>query len=99
MQFWDKYSFVDGPIRSVLHMIEKEYPFQISELIRFLSAVCHGTWPAHCVYVILLSLFFLHVWESMLFSQLKICVLPILCCFGFALYCYCVIWFTQTNRT
>ncbi|XP_066386529.1 uncharacterized protein [Miscanthus floridulus] len=50
MQFWDKDSFVDGPIRSVLHMVEKEYPFQISELIRFLSAVCHGTWPAHCVY-------------------------------------------------
>ncbi|XP_066385041.1 uncharacterized protein [Miscanthus floridulus] len=50
MQFWDKDSFVDGPIRSVLHMLEKEYPFQISELIRFLSAVCHGTWPAHCVY-------------------------------------------------
>lgn len=50
MQFWDKDSFVDGPIRSVLHMLEEEYPFQISELIRFLSAVCHGTWPANCVY-------------------------------------------------
>jgi len=57
MQFWDKDSFVDGPIRSVLHMLEKEYPFQISELIRFLSAVCHGTWPAHCVYVVLFSFF------------------------------------------
>ncbi|CAN6299788.1 unnamed protein product [Urochloa humidicola] len=50
MQFWDKNSFVDGPIRSVLHMVEKEYPFQISELVQFLSAVCHGTWPAQCVY-------------------------------------------------
>ncbi|XP_062205788.1 uncharacterized protein LOC133907725 isoform X2 [Phragmites australis] len=50
MQFWDKDSFVDGPIRSVLHMVEKEYPFQISKLIRFLSAVCHGHWPAQCVY-------------------------------------------------
>ncbi|KQJ96095.1 uncharacterized protein LOC100837705 isoform X4 [Brachypodium distachyon] len=50
MQFWDKDSFVDGPIRSVLHMVEKEYPFQISDLLRFLSAVCHGTWPAQCVY-------------------------------------------------
>ncbi|KAF8646124.1 hypothetical protein HU200_065970 [Digitaria exilis] len=50
MQFWDRNSFVDGPIRSVLHMVEKEYPFQISELIRFLSAVCHGIWPAQCVY-------------------------------------------------
>ncbi|CAL4924385.1 unnamed protein product [Urochloa decumbens] len=50
MQFWDKNSFVDGPIRSVLHIVEKEYPFQISELVRFLSAVCHGTWAAQCVY-------------------------------------------------
>nr|CAB3494991.1 unnamed protein product [Digitaria exilis] len=50
MQFWDRNSFVDGPIRSVLHMVEKEYPFRISELIRFLSAVCHGIWPAQCVY-------------------------------------------------
>ena len=57
MQFWDKDSFVDGPIRSVLHMLEEEYPFQISELIRFLSAVCHGTWPANCVYVFLFSFF------------------------------------------
>ncbi|GJN02268.1 hypothetical protein PR202_ga19601 [Eleusine coracana subsp. coracana] len=46
MQFWDKDSFVDGPIRSVLNMVEKEYPFKMSELIRFLSAVCHGNWPA-----------------------------------------------------
>ncbi|KAF0930438.1 hypothetical protein E2562_032778 [Oryza meyeriana var. granulata] len=50
MQFWDKDSFIDGPIRSILHMVEKEYPFQISELIRFLSAVCNGSWPAQCVY-------------------------------------------------
>lgn len=50
MQFWDKDSFIDGPIRSILHMVEKEYPFQISELIRFLSAVCHGSWPAQCVF-------------------------------------------------
>ncbi|KAJ1262529.1 hypothetical protein BS78_09G115200 [Paspalum vaginatum] len=50
MQFWDRDSFVDGPIRSILHMVEKEYPFQISALIRFLSSVCHGTWPAQCVY-------------------------------------------------
>ncbi|KAI4976566.1 hypothetical protein ZWY2020_050173 [Hordeum vulgare] len=50
MQFWDKDSCVDGPIRSVLQMVEKEYPFQITDLLRFLSAVCSGTWPAQCVY-------------------------------------------------
>ncbi|XP_048540938.1 uncharacterized protein LOC125520147 [Triticum urartu] len=50
MQFWDKDSCVDGPIRSVLQMVEKEYPFQITDLLRFLSAVSYGTWPAQCVY-------------------------------------------------
>jgi nuclear pore complex protein Nup188 len=62
MQFWDKDSFVDGPIRSVLNMVEKEYPFQILKLIRFLSAVCHGNWPAQCVYVFFSwCLFILHL--------------------------------------
>ncbi|KAJ4780327.1 Nucleoporin NUP188 [Rhynchospora pubera] len=49
-QFWDKESFVDGPIRSVLYMLEKEYPFQKLDFVRFLSAVCEGAWPAQCVY-------------------------------------------------
>jgi hypothetical protein len=51
MQFWDKDSYVDGPIRSVLHIVEKDYPFHITDLVRFLSAVSYGTWPAQCVYV------------------------------------------------
>ncbi|XP_051206671.1 uncharacterized protein [Lolium perenne] len=50
MQFWDKDSYVDGPIRSVLHIVEKDYPFHIKDLLRFLSAVSYGTWPAQCVY-------------------------------------------------
>ncbi|XP_073009852.1 uncharacterized protein [Typha latifolia] len=50
MQFWDKDSFVDGPIRSLLYMLEKEYPLQTVEFIRFLSAVCEGSWAAQCVY-------------------------------------------------
>lgn len=49
MQFWDKDNYVDGPIRSVLYMLEKEYPFQKLDFIRFLSAVCEGAWPAQCV--------------------------------------------------
>lgn len=70
MQFWDKNSFVDAPIRSVLHMVEKEYPFQISELIHFLSAVCHGTWPAQCVYVIIfISLFLSTTFWIFMFSK------------------------------
>ncbi|WOL09689.1 hypothetical protein Cni_G18442 [Canna indica] len=50
MQFWDKDSFVDGPIRSILFMLEKEYPVHIAEFVRFLSALCEGSWPAECVY-------------------------------------------------
>lgn len=56
MQFWDKDSFVDGPIRSLVCSLESEFPFRIVELIRFLSALCEGTWPAECVYVLSLSL-------------------------------------------
>ncbi|XP_020110275.1 uncharacterized protein LOC109725483 isoform X2 [Ananas comosus] len=50
VQFWDKESFVDSPIRSVLYMLEKEYPLRLIEFIRFLSAVCGGAWSAQCVY-------------------------------------------------
>ena len=57
MQFWDKDSCVDGPIRSVLQMLEKEYPFHLKDLLRFVSAVSYGTWPAQCVYVFTFSAF------------------------------------------
>eukprot|EP00268_Persea_americana_P036026 TRINITY_DN35516_c0_g1_i1.p1 TRINITY_DN35516_c0_g1~~TRINITY_DN35516_c0_g1_i1.p1 ORF type:complete len:2020 (+),score=353.46 TRINITY_DN35516_c0_g1_i1:707-6061(+) len=50
MQFWDKDSFVDGPIRSLVCSLESEFPFRIIELVRLLSALCEGTWPAECVY-------------------------------------------------
>ncbi|KAJ8512137.1 hypothetical protein OPV22_002571 [Ensete ventricosum] len=50
LQFWDKECFVDGPIRSILFMLEKEYPIDITEFVRLLSAVCEGSWPAECVY-------------------------------------------------
>ncbi|KAG6485464.1 hypothetical protein ZIOFF_054002 [Zingiber officinale] len=49
MQFWDKDSFIDGPIRSILYMLEKEYPIRISEFVLLLSALCEGSWPAECV--------------------------------------------------
>ncbi|XP_058098868.1 uncharacterized protein LOC131243494 isoform X2 [Magnolia sinica] len=50
MQFWDKNSFVDGPIRCLLCSLESEFPFRTVELVRLLSALCEGTWPAECVY-------------------------------------------------
>ncbi|XP_042423045.1 uncharacterized protein LOC122010593 [Zingiber officinale] len=50
MQFWDKDSFIDGPIRSILYMLEKEYPIRISEFVLLLSALCEGSWPAECVF-------------------------------------------------
>ncbi|KAF8406575.1 hypothetical protein HHK36_008663 [Tetracentron sinense] len=50
VQFWDKDSFVDGPIRCLLCTLEGEFPFHTTEFVRFLSSLCEGTWPAECVY-------------------------------------------------
>ncbi|GAB4838481.1 hypothetical protein Ancab_028025 [Ancistrocladus abbreviatus] len=50
IQFWDKDSIVDGPIRCLLCNLEGEFPHRIIELIRLLSALCEGNWPAECVY-------------------------------------------------
>ncbi|KAH0451385.1 hypothetical protein IEQ34_018684 [Dendrobium chrysotoxum] len=50
IQFWDRDSFVDGPIRSLLYMLESEYPYHIIELLHLLSALCNGSWSAECVY-------------------------------------------------
>ncbi|CBI37915.3 unnamed protein product, partial [Vitis vinifera] len=49
-QFWDRESFVDGPIRCLLCNLEGEFPIRTVELVGFLSALCEGTWPAECVY-------------------------------------------------
>ncbi|KAM7257446.1 hypothetical protein ACFE04_013187 [Oxalis oulophora] len=50
VQFWDRGSFIDGPIRCLLCNLESEFPFKTAELIRFLSSLCEGSWPAECVY-------------------------------------------------
>ncbi|KAF3434642.1 hypothetical protein FNV43_RR21727 [Rhamnella rubrinervis] len=50
IQFWDRESFVDGPIRCLLCNLEGEFPFRTTELVRLLSSLCEGTWPAECVY-------------------------------------------------
>ncbi|KAL7002582.1 hypothetical protein U1Q18_003734 [Sarracenia purpurea var. burkii] len=50
IQFWDRDSFIDGPIRCLLCNLEGEFPFRTVELVRLLSALCEGTWPAECVY-------------------------------------------------
>ncbi|XP_026395785.1 uncharacterized protein LOC113290379 isoform X2 [Papaver somniferum] len=50
VQFWDKGSFIDGPVRCLLCTLEGEFPFRIVETVRFLSALCEGSWPAECVY-------------------------------------------------
>lgn len=49
MQFWDRESFVDGPIRCLLCNLEGEFPFRTMELVRLLSSLCEGNWPAECV--------------------------------------------------
>ncbi|XP_010555238.1 PREDICTED: uncharacterized protein LOC104824773 isoform X2 [Tarenaya hassleriana] len=50
IQFWDRKSFVDGPIRCLLCDLESEFPFRVAEYIRLLLSLCEGSWPAECVY-------------------------------------------------
>ncbi|GER50288.1 hypothetical protein STAS_27578 [Striga asiatica] len=50
IQFWDKDSFIDGPIRCLLCNLEGEFPFRNVELVRLLSALCEGAWPSECVF-------------------------------------------------
>ncbi|XP_058002713.1 uncharacterized protein LOC110643732 isoform X2 [Hevea brasiliensis] len=49
-QFWDKESFIDGPIRCLLCNLEGEFPFRTAELSRLLSSLSEGSWPTECVY-------------------------------------------------
>ncbi|KAF8083077.1 hypothetical protein N665_0792s0007 [Sinapis alba] len=49
-QFWDRKSYVDGPIRCLLFDLESEFPFRSVEFIRFLASLSEGSWPAECVY-------------------------------------------------
>lgn len=49
IQFWDRDSFIDGPIRCLLCNLEGEFPFRTVELVQLLSSLCEGTWPAECV--------------------------------------------------
>ncbi|XP_057518162.1 uncharacterized protein LOC130799071 isoform X1 [Amaranthus tricolor] len=50
VQFWDKGSIVDGPIRCLLCNLEVEFPYRTVELTRLLSALSEGCWPAECAY-------------------------------------------------
>ncbi|KAL9253348.1 hypothetical protein AKJ16_DCAP10515 [Drosera capensis] len=50
VQFWDRDSIVDGPIRCLLCSLEGEFPYRTIDLISLLSALCEGSWPAECVY-------------------------------------------------
>ncbi|XP_073159038.1 uncharacterized protein [Henckelia pumila] len=50
IQFWDRDSFIDGPIRCLLCNLEGEFPYRTVELVRLLSALCEGAWPAECVF-------------------------------------------------
>ncbi|CAL1353161.1 unnamed protein product [Linum trigynum] len=53
VQFWDKESFIDGPIRCLLCNLEGEFPFRTLELVHLLSSLSEGSWPAECVYTFL----------------------------------------------
>ncbi|KAF7832746.1 nucleoporin NUP188-like protein [Senna tora] len=49
-EFWDKGSYIDGPIWCLLCNLENEFPFQTVKLVQLLSSLCEGAWPAECVY-------------------------------------------------
>ncbi|XP_047941076.1 uncharacterized protein LOC125188339 isoform X2 [Salvia hispanica] len=49
-QFWDRDSFIDGPVRCLLFNLEGEFPFRTIELLRLLSALSEGAWPSECVF-------------------------------------------------
>lgn len=49
IQFWDRDSFIDGPVRCLLCNLEGEFPFRTIELLRLLSALSKGAWPSECV--------------------------------------------------
>ncbi|KAL8556343.1 hypothetical protein ACS0TY_003962 [Phlomoides rotata] len=55
IQFWDRDSFIDGPVRCLLSNLEGEFPFRSIELLRLLSALSKGAWPSECVFVLFLS--------------------------------------------
>ncbi|PWA42552.1 hypothetical protein CTI12_AA533750 [Artemisia annua] len=50
VQFLDRDSFIDGPVRCLLYNLEGEFPFRTVELIRLLTALSEGAWPAECIY-------------------------------------------------
>ncbi|KAL0383983.1 UNVERIFIED_CONTAM: hypothetical protein Sradi_2792600 [Sesamum radiatum] len=50
IQFWDRDSFIDGPVRCLLCNLEGEFPFQTIELVNLLSALSEGAWPSECVF-------------------------------------------------
>ncbi|XP_059074406.1 uncharacterized protein LOC131045463 isoform X2 [Cryptomeria japonica] len=50
LEFWDRESVIDGPIRSLLFTFRDNFPYQTLPMIRMLSSLCEGTWPAECVF-------------------------------------------------
>eukprot|EP01018_Ginkgo_biloba_P018782 Gb_15236 [translate_table: standard] len=50
LEFWDRESMMDGPIRSLLCTFRDYFPYQSLPFIQLLSSLCEGTWPAECVY-------------------------------------------------
>lgn len=49
IQFWDRDSFIDGPVRCLLCNLEGEFPYRSIELLRLLSSLSTGAWPSECV--------------------------------------------------
>ncbi|KAH9325907.1 hypothetical protein KI387_006085, partial [Taxus chinensis] len=50
LEFWDRESMLDGPIRSLLFTFRDNFPYQTLPMVRLLASLCEGTWPAECVF-------------------------------------------------
>ncbi|GBG60473.1 hypothetical protein CBR_g5647 [Chara braunii] len=48
--FWASDSELDGPIRSFMFSIHKQFPCVIVPLLELLRSQCEGAWAAECVY-------------------------------------------------
>lgn len=50
IEFWDRESVLDGPIRNLLFSLCEYFPYQFKPLIQLLAGLSEGAWPAECTY-------------------------------------------------
>ena len=51
VEFWDRESILDSPLRNLLYTLRECFPFQLKPLVKLLAGLTEGMWPAECVLV------------------------------------------------